>query len=124
MREALLCCWMARCVVAGDAPDQEAVLRLAEWLDTKQDQNLFASSYLEGDLEWTKEIADVASGLLAIRISDVRRSYVMWFRPEIVRTVHWAGEPLKVADERLTFASSKVLRYLEREGAWAKPAME
>jgi PAS domain S-box-containing protein len=90
-----------RCVVAGEAPDQEAVLRLAEWLDKKPDQNLFASSHLADDLAWTKEIADVASGLLAIRISDVRRSYVMWFRPEIVRTVQWAGEPMKVADEKL-----------------------
>jgi len=96
-----------RCVVAGEAPDQASVLRLAEWLDTKADQNLFASNQLADDLAWTKEIADVASGLLAIRISDVRRSYVMWFRPEIVRTVHWAGEPLKIADERLTLHPRK-----------------
>ena len=95
------------CVVAGEAPEQAAVLRLAEWLDTKPDQNLFESNHLAQDLAWTKEIADVASGLLAVRISDVRRSYVMWFRPEIIRTVQWAGEPLKAEDKDLTLHPRK-----------------
>ena len=38
---------------------------------------------------------DRASGLLAISISKLHRSYVLWFRPEVVRTVKWGGDPRK-----------------------------
>jgi light-regulated signal transduction histidine kinase (bacteriophytochrome) len=40
-------------------------------------------------------IKDVASGLLAIPVSQLHASYVLWFRPEVVRTVEWGGEPQK-----------------------------
>jgi signal transduction histidine kinase len=40
-------------------------------------------------------IAANASGLLAVGLSRVPRDYVLWFRPEIGRTVRWAGEPVK-----------------------------
>ena len=38
---------------------------------------------------------DRASGLLAVSISQLHASYVLWFRPEVVRTVQWAGDPRK-----------------------------
>ena len=62
------------------------------------DLTLFESQHLKREIEWADEISDVASGLLAIRISDVRQSYLMWFRPEVVRTVNWAGEPPTLSD--------------------------
>ena len=77
----------------GQVPQEQAVRRLAVWLDLQPDLNLFESPQLQKEIPWAEEIADTASGLLAIRISDVRQSYLMWFRPEVVRTVHWAGEP-------------------------------
>jgi light-regulated signal transduction histidine kinase (bacteriophytochrome) len=77
----------------GEVPEERAVRRLAVWLDSQPDLNLFESHHLQKEIPWTEEIADMASGVLAIRISDVRQSYLMWFRPEVVRTVHWAGEP-------------------------------
>jgi chemotaxis family two-component system sensor kinase Cph1 len=33
----------------------------------------------------------VASGLMAIPIS--KQSYVLWFRPEVLQTVNWGGNP-------------------------------
>jgi light-regulated signal transduction histidine kinase (bacteriophytochrome) len=36
-----------------------------------------------------------ASGVLAISVSKLHRSYLMWFRPEIIRTVKWGGDPRK-----------------------------
>ena len=38
-------------------------------------------------------VGEIASGLLAIAVSREPRHHVLWFRPEIVRTVKWAGEP-------------------------------
>lgn len=36
------------------------------------------------------------AGLLAVPITDDRESYFLWFRPEIIRTVSWAGRPEKI----------------------------
>jgi light-regulated signal transduction histidine kinase (bacteriophytochrome) len=81
------------CEMHGETPGERAVHRLAAWMDVQPELMLFESRHLNREIEWADEIRDVASGLLAIRISDVRQSYLMWFRPEGVRTVNWAGEP-------------------------------
>jgi two-component system, chemotaxis family, sensor kinase Cph1 len=38
---------------------------------------------------------DVASGLLALRISRAQQTYLLWFKPEVIQTVDWGGEPQK-----------------------------
>jgi light-regulated signal transduction histidine kinase (bacteriophytochrome) len=47
-----------------------------------------------------EEFRERASGLLAISISKLFGSYVLWFRPEVVQTVTWAGNPneAKISD--------------------------
>ncbi len=87
------------CELQGQGPGEQAVQRLAAWMDAQPELLLFESRHLKQEIEWADEISDVASGLLAIRISDVRQSYLMWFRPEVVRTVNWAGEPPQQNDE-------------------------
>ncbi len=87
------------CVVGGQAPTGEQVLRLAGWMDGQPKLTLFKSRHLQESISWAGEIRGVASGLLAVRISDVRQSYLMWFRPEVVSSVTWAGEPVKIEDE-------------------------
>src|SRR3712207_123762 len=46
-----------------------------------------------------RPFADRASGLLAISISKAHSSYVLWFRPEVVQTVKWGGNPQKPVQE-------------------------
>jgi chemotaxis family two-component system sensor kinase Cph1 len=67
-------------------------------------------------LEWPEfaDLGEVASGVLAISISQLHPSYIVWFRPEVERTLLWAGDPRKpvdVAHDRLhprnSFASWK-----------------
>ena len=62
------------------------------------DFELVSSSELGRELPWAEAIRSNASGLIAVRISSVRQHYLLWFRPEIVETVHWAGEPAAKAD--------------------------
>jgi light-regulated signal transduction histidine kinase (bacteriophytochrome) len=51
-------------------------------------------------LEWPDfaDLAEIASGVLAISISQLHPSYIFWFRPEVQRTVLWAGDPRKASD--------------------------
>ena len=88
-----------QCNVFGQTPGVKDIVRLAEWMDTRPELELFHSRYLSKDIDWASEFSEVASGLLVIRISYVRQSYLMWFRPEVVRTVQWAGEPKSSQDK-------------------------
>ncbi len=81
------------CEQIGSVPALPDIQRIVQWLDEQPDTELFVTRQLELDLPWAVALADTASGLLAIRISDVRQRYVLWLRPQIIHTVQWAGEP-------------------------------
>ncbi|WP_157271653.1 ATP-binding protein [Azohydromonas aeria] len=40
-----------------------------------------------------------AAGVMAISISQVHRHWILWFRPEVVQTVRWAGNPRKAVSD-------------------------
>jgi two-component system, chemotaxis family, sensor kinase Cph1 len=88
---------------AGETPSPEAIASLVEYLQTL-DKDCFATDQLAAVWPEGNMIADTASGVLAISISQLHPSYVIWFRPEVVRTVKWGGDPRKPEDprERLT----------------------
>jgi PAS domain S-box-containing protein len=79
----------------GETPDEAMVERLVNWLESHGNSDVHASSHLAMELDWAGEdaVRATASGLLAVRISSVRRRWLLWFRPEVVNTVRWAGEP-------------------------------
>lgn len=84
------------CILHGECPDEPQVMSLVQWLTAQQhDGDLVCTDRLP--LEWAPAdaFADVASGVLAISISQIHDSYVLWFRPEVVRTVRWGGDPRK-----------------------------
>jgi light-regulated signal transduction histidine kinase (bacteriophytochrome) len=94
-------------VMFGQTPGEEIVGRIAAWMDSNPDLEVFESRHLGTHIEWATEFTEFASGLLAIRISHIRQNYLMWFRPEVVRTVNWAGEPGKTQDENHTLNPRK-----------------
>ena len=83
----------------GRTPDESEVGDLAKWLDKQEPTQLVETRQLSAKLPWTSRLNETASGLLAIRTSDVRRNYILWFRPEVVQEVTWAGEPIKSVDK-------------------------
>jgi PAS domain S-box-containing protein len=84
------------CTLVGLTPDQEFIARLMDWMDGQPDLEVFQSQELATEMPWAEEFREVASGVLAVRISHIRQNYLLWFRPEVVSTVHWAGEPKKM----------------------------
>lgn len=85
------------CWVLGDGPTQEEVRELYEWLSgRRRNTDLFVTDRLANEFPAAESFRDKASGLLAISISKKYASYVMWFRPEVVQTVKWAGAPQKI----------------------------
>ncbi|MBC1219003.1 GAF domain-containing protein [Nostoc sp. UCD121] len=79
--------------LVGATPNIDRVRALIEWADTQVSDNLFSTDSLPKLYPEALIFKDTASGLLLLRISKVRRYYILWFRPEVIQTVHWAGNP-------------------------------
>jgi light-regulated signal transduction histidine kinase (bacteriophytochrome) len=87
------------CWCLGRTPDEDQVRALFEWLSEHHQEDVFATDNLPEVYPAAKAFADRASGLLSISISKVHSSYVLWFRPEVVQTVKWGGNPQKPVQE-------------------------
>jgi two-component system, chemotaxis family, sensor kinase Cph1 len=86
--------------VVGAAPELEQVRAIVEWLESGHQADLFAADSLAKVMPGGDACTDLASGVLAVRISELHPSWVLWFRPEVLRTVEWGGAPHKVVREQ------------------------
>lgn len=89
---------MDRWWCAGRTPSHTQLDALAEWINQHSEFNsatrpVFVTDALAREYPAGADIANVASGVIAVRISRLRTDLIMWFRPEIIQTVHWAGNP-------------------------------
>lgn len=84
---------------AGHTPSHASIVKLASWMDANPELNCFESRHLAQSIPWAADFSETCSGWMVVRISDVKQSYVMWFRPEVQRTVTWAGEPKEKAQD-------------------------
>ncbi|MFZ1107296.1 MAG: GAF domain-containing protein [Rhodomicrobium sp.] len=79
----------------GQTPQTGQVASLVAWLNETVADGVFHTDKLPLLYPPAAEFADVASGLIALSVSKTPRDYVLWFRPEAIRTVTWAGDPNK-----------------------------
>lgn len=93
-----------RTTLLGQTPGREQVEGLIEWLKTQELSPTLATNALSQLYPPAAEFTATGSGLLAVKLSRVEPQYLLWFRPEVLQTVTWAGQPAKSADpsERLT----------------------
>ncbi|NJO32635.1 MAG: GAF domain-containing protein [Rhodospirillales bacterium] len=82
-------------LTAGEVPGTQKLRDMGRWLDTRPRAQAIATASLGLDEPDFLDSADVASGLLAVPISNSPGEYLIWFRPERVRTVTWGGNPFK-----------------------------
>jgi light-regulated signal transduction histidine kinase (bacteriophytochrome) len=87
------------CWCLGKTPSQDDVRALFIWLSEHHQEDVFATDKLPELYPAAKAFSDRASGLLSISISKMHASYVLWFRPEVVQTVKWGGNPQKPVQE-------------------------
>jgi two-component system, chemotaxis family, sensor kinase Cph1 len=86
----------------GATPEPAEIERIVAWLDLRGREEVTAVDSLAAEVPEAAAWGGTAAGLLAISISQLHSSYVLWFRPEQVRTVTWGGEPkVKIDDGRI-----------------------
>ena len=82
-------------ITTGEVPGTVELRRLGAWLDSQSLQAEFATASLGLDQPDFAGLTAVASGLLAVPLSNAPGEYLLWFRPERIRTVTWGGNPFK-----------------------------
>lgn len=83
------------CVLTGATPTEDQVKRLVAWLRIHADGEVFHTDSLARLYPEAAAFTDVASGLIAISTTKAQGHSVLWFRPEVVQTVNWGGDPRK-----------------------------
>jgi two-component system, chemotaxis family, sensor kinase Cph1 len=82
-----------RMLTYGDTPDEEQIAELVAWLGVHGHGEVFHTDRLPEIYPPAKDMMRIASGLLAMPISRIHKHYLLWFRPEVIHTVEWAGNP-------------------------------
>jgi light-regulated signal transduction histidine kinase (bacteriophytochrome) len=82
-----------RLITFGDTPSDDQIRGLAEWLGANIHEDVFHSAHLSARYPAAGDYTDSASGLLAMQISRIHQHYLLWFRPEHVFHIDWAGRP-------------------------------
>ncbi len=83
---------------AGLTPDRTQILALVDWLNRNAQAEVYSTFALSERFPSAEAYVDLASGVLAIRTSQLHPSYVLWFRPEVVQEVTWGGDPKKAVE--------------------------
>ena len=82
----------------GPVPAETDLQHLVAWLAENCSDDVFYTESLTGIYPRAETIKHVASGLLAIRISKLQGGYILCFRPEVIQTVNWGGDPNATAE--------------------------
>ena len=82
-----------RYIQVGETPSEEEVYTLLDWIKPRLHRSLLQTRSLSRDYPAAESYRAIASGVLALEISQVHHSYILWFRPEVIQTVNWGGDP-------------------------------
>ncbi|MEW6493697.1 MAG: ATP-binding protein [Cyanobacteriota bacterium] len=86
-------CAKERFTLIEKTPKEADIHGLINWVETQIENNIFYTDSLPQLYPAAEKFKEVASGLLALSISKIQKHYIFWFRPEVIQTVNWGGNP-------------------------------
>lgn len=82
----------------GDTPPESVLNLLVGWLNHQELAPTFVTDSLSTVYPQAVAMTSIASGMLALKLSHALPNYIIWFRPEVITTVTWAGNPDKAVE--------------------------
>jgi light-regulated signal transduction histidine kinase (bacteriophytochrome) len=79
----------------GISPDEVQLKRLIKWIAKKRTKFLYHTEQLSAVFPEALEYKHLASGLMVTVLDRERREYIIWFKPEQIHSIQWAGNPEK-----------------------------
>jgi light-regulated signal transduction histidine kinase (bacteriophytochrome) len=77
----------------GKTPQLSQIKEIVRWLQLNQVDKVFATNHFTESFNLSAAFPEVASGLIALPIAPRKGEYVLGFRPEVIQTVEWGGNP-------------------------------
>ncbi|RYD76141.1 MAG: GAF domain-containing protein [Sphingobacteriales bacterium] len=94
----------------GNVPSEEDIFELIGWIKKSTDESIYYTHRLPEIFHQSKKYKQVAAGILVCTIRKDPDEIIIWFKPEQINTVKWAGNPEKsavVADNGLLSLSPR-----------------
>lgn len=88
-----------RLSVLGDVPKPREILDMIDWMYENKEGAVYKTQHLGAEFNSGKELSREASGVLCIFLTTHSKECLIWFKPEIVKTVTWGGNPNKAVSE-------------------------
>jgi diguanylate cyclase (GGDEF)-like protein/PAS domain S-box-containing protein len=120
----------------GNTPSAQALDRMVEVLRSSSNSPVFqtdnCAGLMAGSDGFTVADAEATGGLMVAPLDQTMQNFVMWFRPRILRTLRWAGNPEKSVTRdakglqvspRKSF-STWIETYSEKSHAWSQTQVD
>lgn len=83
----------------GHTPDIATLNHLIDWLRSQPASSVHVTDALGEEIPEARGLSTTLQGMLATPVDFEMDSYILWFRPGVVQTVKWAGNPEKVVEQ-------------------------
>lgn len=81
-----------RVVTLGEAPSRDELARPAPLLESRGNRKLLTNA---ARTDLPAHSLSPAAGVLGINLNPGANGWIFWFRPEVVQTITWGGDPFK-----------------------------
>lgn len=95
---SMVICQNQRKFFLGQVPCVALLNHLTNWLRTLPPADVYATDALTSEFPDADAWHSIAHGLLVTPVTPDMANYVMWFRPQIMRSIKWAGNPEKLIE--------------------------
>lgn len=82
----------------GKVPNDDQLAGLLQWIKTDVTDTFFCTDHLSNKYTPALKYKDIASGIIVSAISKEMGEYMIWFKPEQLKQITWAGNPEKPAE--------------------------
>ncbi|GAA0714433.1 ATP-binding protein [Aquimarina litoralis] len=104
----------------GTCPEIEQIRDLINFISEQTTENFYQTNSISRAFETAKAYKNIASGVLCQFISKAKKDALIWFKPEVIQNVDWAGNPEKAVsiDEDVHLSPRKSFEKwsIEQEG--------
>jgi|GEM_PF-3580231 len=80
-------------MLLGKTPSEPQIKNLIPHLVPRLKNNLYYTDSLPKIYPLSEQFKELASGLIVVSLNNLQRDFLIWFRPELVQTVTWGGDP-------------------------------
>jgi chemotaxis family two-component system sensor kinase Cph1 len=83
----------------GITPNHEQIADIVKWLKVNMQDSIYYTHRFPEIFFPAKQFSETASGILACMLSKELSELIIWFKPEQMETIYWAGNPDKAVEK-------------------------